>query len=60
MAKALTPITIQNLRPRPERYEVSDGGCQGLRVVVFPSKAKSFVVRFRYKGKPQKPPSARP
>ena len=54
MAKGLTPITIQNLRPRPERYEVSDGGCQGLRLVVFPSKAKSFVVRFRYKGKPQK------
>jgi integrase len=50
MAKALTPITIANLRARPKRYEVSDGGCAGLRVVVFPSRKKSFIVRFRFRG----------
>ena len=50
MAKALTPIAIANLRARPQRYEVSDHGCQGLRVVVFPSRRKSFIVRFRYRG----------
>ena len=50
MAKGLTPIAIQNLKPRGYRYEVSDGGCAGLRVVVFPSKRKSFIVRFRYRG----------
>ena len=38
MAKPLTPIAIANLKARPQRYEVSDPGCAGLRVVVFPSK----------------------
>jgi integrase len=50
MAKPLTPIAIANLKPRAKRYEVSDGGCQGLRVVVFPSKRKSFIVRYRFRG----------
>jgi integrase len=50
MAKPLTPITIANLRVRANRYEVSDGGCQGLRVAVFPSKRKSFIVRYRFRG----------
>jgi integrase len=50
MARALTAIAIANLRPRPQRYEISDPGCAGLRVVVFPSKKKSFVVRFRFRG----------
>src|SRR5260370_38547923 len=49
MAK-LTPITIANLRAKADRYEVSDGGCAGLRVVVFPSKRKSFIVRYRFRG----------
>jgi integrase len=54
MAKPLTAVTIANLRPKPKdspkRYEVSDGGCQGLRVVVFPTGRRSFIVRFRYRG----------
>jgi integrase len=50
MAKSLTPVTIANLRARPQRYEVPDGACLGLRVVVFPSRKKSFVVRFRFRG----------
>src|SRR5262245_22386313 len=50
MQKALTPITIANLRARVQRYEVSDGGCSGLRVVVFPTGKKSFIVRYRYRG----------
>jgi integrase len=54
MAKALTPITIAALRAGAQRYEISDGGCAGLRVVVFPSKKKSFVVRYRFHGRPQK------
>lgn len=49
MAK-LTALTIANLKPRPKRYEVSDPGCHGLRVVVFPSKKKSFIVRYRFRG----------
>jgi integrase len=50
MAKSLTPVAIANLKPRPQRYEVPDGACLGLRVVVFPSRKKSFVVRFRFRG----------
>jgi integrase len=50
MAKPLTPIAIANLKARPHRYEVSDPGCAGLRVVVFPSKKKSFIVRYRFRG----------
>jgi hypothetical protein len=38
MVKPLTPIAIANLRARGQRYEVSDPGCAGLRVVVFPSR----------------------
>jgi integrase len=50
MAKALTPIAIANLKARAVRYEIRDGGCSGLRVVVFPSRKKSFVLRFRFRG----------
>ena len=50
MPKPLTAIAIANLKPSPQRYEVSDPGCSGLRVVVFPSRRKSFVVRFRFRG----------
>src|SRR5258707_14399674 len=49
MAK-LTPIAIANLRARAKRYEVSDHGCHGLRVVVFPTRKKSFIVRYRFRG----------
>jgi integrase len=50
MAKPFTPIGIRALRPRSGRYEISDGGCQGLRVVVQPSGRKSFILRFRFRG----------
>jgi integrase len=49
MIKPLTPIAIANLKPKPQRYEISDPGCPGLRVVVFPSRRKSFVLRFRFR-----------
>jgi integrase len=47
VAKALTDIAIQNLKPRAVRYEVPDPGARGLRVVVQPSGFKSFAVRYR-------------
>ena len=50
MAKPLTPIAIANLKARGQRYEVSDPGCAGLRVVVFPSRRKSFILRYRFRG----------
>jgi integrase len=47
VAKALTDISIQNLKPRAVRYEAPDPGARGLRVVVQPSGVKSFAVRYR-------------
>ena len=38
------------MRARPQRYEVPDGGCVGLGVVVFPSRRKSFILRYRFRG----------
>jgi integrase len=48
--KPLTAIAIAALKAKPRRFEVSDGGCHGLRIVVFPSRRKSFIVRYRYRG----------
>ena len=50
MARALTPITIANLSPAPGATKSRIRGCTGLRVVVFPSKKKSFIVRYRFRG----------
>ena len=50
MAQPLTPIAIANLKARGQRYEVSDPGCAGLRVVVFPSRRKRFILRYRFRG----------
>jgi integrase len=50
VTKPLTAIAIANLKSRVHRYEISDAGCQGLRVVVFPSRRKSFVLRYRFRG----------
>ena len=52
-AKALTPITIANLRSRNARFEVPDGGCVGLRVLVQPSGFKSWHLRYRFRGVPR-------
>jgi len=47
MAKALTVKTLENLKPRKDRYEVPDGGGRGLYVIVQPTGTKSFTTRFR-------------
>ena len=49
----LTDVAIRNLKPGRERREVSDGGT-ALRVVVQPSGAKSFAIRYRFGGQPRK------
>jgi integrase len=46
--KRLTDISIRALKPRVDRYEVSDPS--GLRVVVWPSGRKSFIQRYRRPG----------
>src|SRR5262249_28007135 len=54
MAKVLTPISVENLRPGAKRYERPDVGCRGLYVVVQPSGVKSWAARYRFRGRPTK------
>jgi integrase len=54
MAQGLTDIAIRNLKRGAKRHEVPDPGARGLYVVVQPSGAKSFAVRYRFGGKPRK------
>jgi integrase len=53
MTRKLTAKTIENLKPGPQRREISDGG-SGLWLLVQPSGAKSWAVRYRYAGRPTK------
>src|SRR5437016_1677831 len=54
MAKALTQLAIDNLKPGPARREVPDGRARGLFLIVQPSGAKSWAVRYRVNGLPRK------
>jgi integrase len=54
MAKRLTDISVKNAKPKAHRYEMSDGGCRGLYLVIQPSGAKSWAFRYRFDGQPKK------
>lgn len=55
MAKALTTKSIEALKPNPaKRLEIPDPALVGLYLVVQPSGAKSWALRYRYAGKPKK------
>src|SRR5829696_5978562 len=54
MAKALTVKQIESLRADTARREVPDGLLAGLYLVVQPSGAKSWAVRYRTAGVPRK------
>lgn len=55
MAKALTTKSIEALKPNPaKRLEIPDPALVGLYLVVQPSGAKSWAMRYRYAGKPKK------
>jgi hypothetical protein len=47
MATKLTAATVRQAKPGSKRREVPDGGCPGLFLVVHPSGAKSWAVRYR-------------
>jgi integrase len=47
MAKILTAAAVERLKGGRVRREVRDGGCKGLYLVIQPSGAKSFALRFR-------------
>jgi hypothetical protein len=52
--KKFTANTIKALKPGNDRREVRDPECRGLYVLVQPTGAKSFAVRYRFDGKPVK------
>jgi integrase len=55
-SKALTPISIENMKAGATRREIPDGKSRGLYLVVQPSGRKSFALRYRRPtdGKPAK------
>jgi integrase len=54
MTKALTVTRIDNAKATSSRQEIPDGLLVGLYLVVQPSGARSFAVRYRYAGQPRK------
>jgi integrase len=50
----LTAAAIAALKPEPSRREVPDGKISGLFLIVQPSGAMSWAVRYRVAGKPRK------
>lgn len=55
MSKALTAKAVEKFQPDPERRrEVPDGLLPGLYLIVQPTGAKSWAVRYRANGKPAK------
>jgi integrase len=50
----LTAKTVENLKPGATRREIPDDGCSSLYLIVQPSGAKSWAVRYRYRGHPTK------
>src|SRR5262245_33254655 len=54
MAKPLTAIAVAKARAGTKRREIADGGCTGLYLVVQPSGAKSWALRYRSRGRPVK------
>jgi integrase len=55
MAKALTVKAVEAAKPDPDRrIEQADPALTGLYLVIQPSGAKSWALRYRYAGKPKK------
>ena len=54
MAKVLTARAVEAVKPEAVRREIPDGGIPGLYLVIQPSGAKGWAVRYRHNGKPRK------
>lgn len=54
MAKALTVKAIEAIKPQASRREIPDGGLPGLYLLVQPSGAMSWAVRYRSDNRPKK------
>jgi integrase len=48
--KILTAASVRKYRPGPERREIADAEIRGLRLVIHPSGARSWIMRFRKPG----------
>jgi hypothetical protein len=47
MARALTDLAVQHIKPGLVRREIPDPGQRGLYLVIHPTGNKSFCVRYR-------------
>lgn len=55
MAKAFTTKAVENFKPDPDkRLELPDPGLPGLYLIVQPTGAKGWALRYRWAGKPKK------
>lgn len=54
MAKILTQTAVEALKPGPARREVPDAKVPGLRIIVQPSGARSWALRYRFLDAPKK------
>ena len=50
MKKKLSALALEAIKPAADRYEVSDAAMPALRVIVHPSGAKTWAMRFRRPG----------
>jgi integrase len=53
-AKNLTEATLRSLKPEAARREIPDGKVPNLYLVMQPSGARSWALRYRHEGKPRK------
>jgi integrase len=54
MARALTVKSVESVAPGSDRREIPDGYLRGLYLIIQPSGAKSWAVRYRHDGRPRK------
>lgn len=54
MAKELTAVAIEKMKPGDARQEIPDGRISGLYFIIQPSGKRSWAVRYRFGGKPCK------
>src|SRR5262249_17435501 len=58
--QALTDKQVKHMKPTAKRMEVKAGPPTGLYLVVQPTGAKSWALRYRWHGRPRKLPLSKP
>jgi len=49
-ARRLTDLAIRNLKAKPTRQELPDGGQRGLYLIIHPTGRRSFCCRYQFNG----------